>query len=61
MPHYHFDLLNGAGLIPDEEGRDFPDLAAARRAAVTDIRSIMAEDVRGGRLDQVPRGVAATA
>jgi uncharacterized protein DUF6894 len=51
MPHYHFHLHNSVGSVEDEEGRDLPDLAAAREEGLGDIRSIIAEDVRHGRLD----------
>jgi hypothetical protein len=34
MPHFFFDLQNGMGFVPDVEGRDLPDLAAAQREAV---------------------------
>ncbi len=51
MPLYRFDIHNGNGLTPDEEGRDLPDAAAARAEALAGIRSILAEDVLQGRLD----------
>lgn len=51
MPHYHFNLHNSVGFVEDEEGRDLSDLDAARQEGLDDIRSIVAEDVRHGRLD----------
>ena len=33
MPRYFFDIRNGDGLIPDEEGTDLPDLQAAQLEA----------------------------
>jgi hypothetical protein len=51
MPHFFFDIHNGNGLTEDEEGRDLADDGAARAEALQGIRSILAEDVRQGRLD----------
>lgn len=34
MPRYFIDLHDGANLVRDREGFDFPDLAAARAQAV---------------------------
>lgn len=34
MPRYFIDLHDGANLVRDREGFDFPDLAAARVQAV---------------------------
>jgi hypothetical protein len=50
MPRYYFHLHNGLDVI-DEEGRELPDLEAARRAAVIDARQMAAESVRLGHLD----------
>ncbi len=51
MPHFYLHLCNGQGLVEDEEGRDYPDLEAARAEAVDGLRSIMAGEVRGGALN----------
>jgi hypothetical protein len=51
MPRYRFNIHNGIGFVEDEEGRELPDLAAARAEAVKGIRSILAEDVAEGRVD----------
>ena len=51
MPLYFLHLHNGSGFVPDEEGRDFPDLAAARAEAVRSIRSVLAEEIRRGCVD----------
>jgi hypothetical protein len=51
MPLFYFNIRDGNGLVEDEEGRELPDAAAARAEAVQGIRSILAEDVRQGRLD----------
>jgi hypothetical protein len=37
--------------VEDEEGRDLPDLAAARAEAVRSIRSLLADEIRRGRID----------
>jgi hypothetical protein len=51
MPRYHLNLFNGTGSVIDEEGLEFPDLAAARAEAVRDIRSILSDEVLKGRID----------
>lgn len=44
MPRYRFHLYNDIQVI-DEQGRDFPDLAAAIAEAFADARKIMGEDL----------------
>lgn len=51
MPRFYFHLHNQIGEVPDEEGEDLPDLAAARARAIENIRSIMAGEIAEGRLD----------
>ncbi len=51
MPRYRFNVDNSIGFVADEEGRELPDLAAARAEALKGVRSILAEDVLNGRLD----------
>lgn len=51
MPRYFFDVHNGGGFLPDEDGRDLPDLEAARSEGLKGARSLLAEDVMQGRLD----------
>ena len=51
MPRFFFNIHNGNGLTEDEEGRDFPDAGAARAEALKGVRSIVAEEVKGGHLD----------
>lgn len=51
MPRYFFDISNGSGFVPDEEGVDLQDQAAALRMAIDSIRSIIAEEARKGVLD----------
>ncbi|MDB5724469.1 MAG: hypothetical protein JWQ16_1223 [Novosphingobium sp.] len=51
MPHFFFQVSNGQGLTPDEEGIDLQDEAAARTMAMDSIRSIIAEEARKGVID----------
>lgn len=37
MPLYFFDIRNGKGLIPDEEGTQLADLQGAQREAVISL------------------------
>lgn len=51
MPRYFFHVCNGNGFTQDEEGRELPDEAAARSAALAGARDIMAEEMRAGQLN----------
>lgn len=50
MPRYYFNLHNDVDSL-DDEGRDLPDLASARRAAAEDARHMAAESLRHGHLN----------
>ena len=50
MPRYFFNLYNDVDST-DEEGREWPDLDSARRAAVEDARHMAAESLRHGHLN----------
>jgi hypothetical protein len=51
MPRLYFHLFSSAGFVPDQEGKEVPDLPRAREIAVNGIRSILADDARGGLVD----------
>ncbi|MEO5865774.1 MAG: hypothetical protein ABIS14_07925, partial [Sphingomonas sp.] len=51
MALYYFDLYNGTGLTPDEEGREFQSPEEARKEAVDGIRSILGAEIANGSLD----------
>ena len=51
MARYFFNVRNGQGLTPDEEGRELADVEAARVAALADARSMLSAEVMDGRLD----------
>lgn len=51
MPRFYFDVSNGQGFTPDEEGIDLQDQAAALHMAMDSIRSIISEEARKGVLD----------
>jgi hypothetical protein len=51
MPRYFLHLHNSMGFLEDEEGRDLLDLEAAREEAVRSIRSLLADEIRRGRID----------
>lgn len=48
---YRFDVHNGNGFTPDEEGQIAPDVNAALRIALTSIRAIVAEEAGTGMVD----------
>ena len=51
MPFYFLDVCNIDMLTEDTDGRELPNLEAARRAAITNIRSILSHEIAEGRLD----------
>ena len=51
MPLFFFHVCDGVGFTEDEEGRELPDIEAARAEAIKGARSIMADDLQRGRLD----------
>lgn len=51
MPHYRFNLYNSVGFVPDEEGRELPNVEAARGEALKAARGIIADEVLQGRID----------
>lgn len=50
MPRFFFNLHNDVDSL-DDEGREFPDLTAATRAAQQDAREMAAESVCHGHLN----------
>jgi hypothetical protein len=48
---YYLNVFNRTAAAFDEEGLDLPDLAAARRTAIDGIRSIVASEVKSGKID----------
>ena len=46
MPKFHFNIRDHRGLIPDIEGMELPDIAAARQEAEEGAREILAEALR---------------
>lgn len=51
MPRFFFHIVNGNGETRDEEGVELPDLAAARREALSGIRSMLREELTHGMID----------
>ena len=51
MTRYHFNIHNGVGLVPDEEGLELTDLSAARSQAIDGIRSVISDEARRGFVD----------
>jgi hypothetical protein len=50
MPRFYFNLRDDL-VVDDEEGRELPDIAAARDCALLNARSIASENVHKGHLD----------
>jgi hypothetical protein len=51
MPRYYLHVHNSIGVTRDEEGQELADLAAAEKAAIDGVRSILGAEVLDGRLD----------
>jgi hypothetical protein len=51
MQRFYLHLFNSIGYVADEEGLEFPDLDAARQAAITNIRSLLQGDLEVGVID----------
>jgi hypothetical protein len=49
MPRYFFNIFNDSTSL-DDEGRDLPDLEAARAHAIAGARSLMSDTLKEGRL-----------
>jgi hypothetical protein len=50
MPRYFFHIRDAGDLIEDEEGRDLPDLNAAREEARLSAQDIVAEKMRADEI-----------
>ena len=46
---YHFNLREGAEIIPDKEGSEFASFAAARAEARASLLDIVGDDIRSGQ------------
>lgn len=46
MPRFHFNSLTGDMFLPDPEGEELPNVAAARRVAERSAREALIEAVR---------------
>lgn len=51
MPKFFLHICDGNGFVEDEEGAEWPDLAAARASAIEGLRDVLAGGLRGGTLD----------
>ena len=51
MARYHFNIRNGHGFIPDDEGMTLSSDDEARAHAITGARSLMSAEVLEGMLD----------
>lgn len=51
MPRFFLDIFNSEICATDDDGQELPDLAAAREAAITGIRSILGGELARGKLD----------
>ena len=45
MPHYHFHLADNGPVLFDPEGRDLPDIEAAREHALRLVRGPLGKDL----------------
>jgi hypothetical protein len=59
MGRFYFHIKNGDELIPDDEGTDLPDVAAATREALQAARELLAEAIKVGT-SKVPEALVIT-
>ena len=50
MPRYYFHVRDGADLLLDEEGAEFPGRDGALAEAISSARDIVASQVRDGQV-----------
>lgn len=50
MARYYFHLRDGIDVLLDEEGRELADDRAIAPAALIEVRSIISDDAREGRI-----------
>ena len=50
MARYFFHIRKGDTFIEDHDGKDMPDLAAARAEALASARDLLAERLRAGQI-----------
>ena len=55
MPRFHFHVHDHSGETHDLDGRELPDLAAARAEAIKGVRSILSYEARQGLIDLTGR------
>ena len=51
MARYHFNIRNGLGFTPDDEGMDMSSEQDARSHAIEGARSLMSAEILEGTLD----------
>lgn len=51
MPRFYLHLCNGNGFTEDDEGSEFADVAAARKAAIEGLRDVTAGEIARGDLN----------
>jgi hypothetical protein len=49
MGRFYFHIMKGDELIPDDEGTELPDVAAATREALKSARELLAEAIKVGK------------
>jgi hypothetical protein len=49
MPHFHFHVRDGADLLEDLEGAEFPNAEAAQADAAAAARGVLAERLKTGQ------------
>lgn len=55
MARFFFDIFNGDGATPDNDGLELEDQRLAKVIAVDSVRSIVAEEARMGVIDLAGR------
>ena len=51
MPRFYMHVCNGDGFTEYEDGRDLPDIDAARQMAIDGLRGILSDEMKAGQLN----------
>ncbi len=51
MPRFYLHVSDGTLFAEDDEGAEFHDIEAARRAAIVGLRDVMAAELKDGQIN----------
>jgi hypothetical protein len=51
MPRFYLHMADGSSFNEDDEGMEFHDVEAARRAAIVGLRDVMSAELKDGQIN----------